>query len=246
MLTVKIAGIGVSGIDTNHIHIKHPRVFSAGSSSSLLPPTERRRAGPLIQMAVNVANAACLAARVDRSNLLTVFSLSTAEPTNWHQLFESLADPDSFVSPTRFTNSVHNAASGYWHIAADAQSPSVSLAAGDGSFAVGLLEAATQCAFYDKPVLLVSCDTPYPEPLQAKRPIEGEFGIAVVLAPSSTEGVSLSIGHVTNQTPTTECEDLNLEKLRASNPAAKALPFITAFVKGGSVIIDDYLIRVMQ
>ena len=48
------------------------------------------------------------------------------------------------VSPTRFHNSVHNAAAGYWTIGAGAMQPATAISAFDASFAQGLLEAMVQ------------------------------------------------------------------------------------------------------
>ena len=74
------------------------------------------------------------------------------------------------VSPTRFTNSVHNAAAGCWHIAVASRASSTSLCAFDGSFGAGLIEAATSVHLSGQPVLLVASDSPYPEPLNSVRP----------------------------------------------------------------------------
>ena len=48
------------------------------------------------------------------------------------------------ISPTRFHNSVHNAAAGYWGIATGATAAANALCAYDASFGAGLLEALTQ------------------------------------------------------------------------------------------------------
>ena len=47
--------------------------------------------------------------------------------------------PNGTISPTQFHNSVHNAAAGYWHIAAGSAAPSLSVGGHDGAFAAGLL-----------------------------------------------------------------------------------------------------------
>jgi hypothetical protein len=84
---------------------------------------------------------------------------------------EALARPDRLVSPTRFTNSVHNVAAGYWHIATQAMRRRPAWAPSTPASPPGLLEAAAQCVHAQAPVLLVACDVPYPEPLHGVRPL---------------------------------------------------------------------------
>ena len=160
----------------------------------LLPATERRRAGTVVKASIVVADEAVAAAGLQAALLPTVFTSSTGDPNNCHLLCEALAQPERLVSPTRFTNSVHNAAAGYWHIALHSRAPSTSLAAHDASFAAGLLEAAVQCLAAQTPVLLVACDVPYPEPLHTLRPVADVFAVALVLGPPAAAGAGLHAG----------------------------------------------------
>src|SRR6185437_4923435 len=100
-----------------------------------------------------------------------------------NEICMTLASGERQLSPTRFHNSVHNAASGYWSIAAAATSASSVLCAYDASFGAGLLEALTQVVVDRTSVLLVAYDAGYPEPLRAARPIPDAFGVAMVLGP---------------------------------------------------------------
>lgn len=194
-----------------------------------LPATERRRAGPVVRAALVVADEAVAASGCDAAALPTVFTSSTGEPSNCHALCEALAAPERLVSPTRFTNSVHNAAAGYWHIAAHATAPSTSLAAYDASFGAGLLEAAAQCAAARRPVLLVACDVPYPEPLHALRPLPATLAVALVLGPAdAAAGVATLTLGLSGDGPSTPCADGRLEALRRAIPAARALPLLQA------------------
>jgi hypothetical protein len=193
-----------------------------------LPPTERRRAGTVVKASIVVADEACAAAGLDPAALASVFTSSTGDPLNCHLLCEALATAERLVSPTRFTNSVHNAAAGYWHIATQSRRPSTSLAAFDASFAAGLLEAAVQCRCSGEPVLLVACDVPYPEPLHAVRPVADVFAVALVLAPAG--GTRLRIDTSGTAEPDV-CLQVGLEALRRSIPAARALPLLAALAR---------------
>ncbi len=196
-----------------------------------LPPTERRRAGPVVKVSLVAADQAVAAAGLAAASLATVFTSSTGEPSNCHALCEALAAPERMVSPTRFTNSVHNAPGGYWHIAVQGMAPSTSLAAHDASFGAGLLEAMTQVVATGAPVLLVAADVPYPAPLDAKRPTPDAFGVALVLAPDEGPGRALTLEQVP-ETAATACGHEGLDRLRRGVPAARALPLLQALARG--------------
>ncbi len=201
-----------------------------------LPPAERRRAGAAIKLALAVADEAVAQAVLDPQHMATVFSSSSGEGTHCHALCETLATTAPMVSPTRFTNSVHNAAAGCWHIAVASRAPSTSLCAFDASFAAGLLEAASLVLHMQAPVLLVCSDSPYPEPLHAKRPVPDHFGVALVLAPTATAAslASLVIGLAapTDTRAPTPCGNGALDALRAAIPAAASLPLLQALARG--------------
>lgn len=247
-LTVSVCGIGLVGpgladwASGQALLLEPARRRAAPTdipAPARLPPTERRRAGTVVKLALAVAEQAVSAAGIDPTELATVFSSSTGDPTNCHLLCEALATPARLVSPTRFTNSVHNAMAGYWHIATKSMQASTSLAGYDASFAVGLFEAAAQCIAGQRTVLLVACDVPYPEPLHSVRPLADSFGVALVLAPSSMAGPRLALRHTTD-IAATPCADAGLEALRRDVPAARALPLLRALATGSaaSLVID--------
>lgn len=250
-LTVWVQGIGLLGpglgswpaaLDVLRgaaLHVSRP---TALPPPARLPPAERRRAGAAVKLALAVADEAVAQARVDAGTLATVFTSSSGEGVNCHLLCETLATPAPVVSPTRFTNSVHNAASGCWHIAVASQATSTSLCAFDASFGAGLIEAATSVCMSGAPVLLVASDSPYPEPLHATRPLPDHFGLALLLAPAATDD-SLAALTITltdsngsavpiDGAAFSTCEDASLEALRRAIPAAAALPLLVALARG--------------
>lgn len=149
----------------------------------LLPPAERRRASRIVKATLAAGLQACRQAGHDPASLANVFASSGGDGHNCHALCEQLAGGDTHISPTRFHNSVHNAASGYWSIATGATPAAQVLGAYDASFSAGLLEALVQVRSSAAPVLLVVGDCEYPEPLHAKRPIADTSALALVLAP---------------------------------------------------------------
>lgn len=204
-----------------------------------LPAAERRRAGAAVKVALGVADAACLAAGRDPATLATVFTSSSGDGANCHALCETLAHPpgqDRLVSPTRFTNSVHNAAAGYWHIAVGSRQASSSVCAHDDSFGAGLLAALAQVPGLAAPVLLVASDTPYPEPLHATRPVPDTMGVGLVLAaagdPAARARLKARLLPACEAGAATRCHDAALETLRERIPAARALPLLEAIARG--------------
>ena len=209
-----------------------------------LPAAERRRAGAVVKLSIAVADQACAAAGAEPLQLATVFSSSSGDGVNCHILCEVLAGAERLVSPTRFTNSVHNAPAGYWHIATQSRAPSTSLCAHDASFAAGLLEAAAEVLSWQRPVLLVAADVPYPEPLQGVRPLVAPFGVALLLSPQRTErstaALTLSLSLPASPAAVDRCAAEALETLREGVPAARALPLLQALADGRdrAVVLD--------
>jgi hypothetical protein len=207
-----------------------------------LPATERRRAGTVVKASVAVADAACAAAGVDPRALATVFTSSTGDPANCHAMCEALAGPERLVSPTRFTNSVHNVAAGYWHIATQAMRVHQP-GAFDASLAAGLLEAAAQVRATQAPVLLVACDVPYPEPLHGVRALPDTLALALVLVPrggrctragtgcAATRGITVALA---GDAAPTRCTPPRAGALRTQIPAARALPLLQALAGDGA------------
>ena len=241
-LTVWVDGVGVLGpglpswsSSLATLRGEEPHVFvpSVLPPPVRLPPAERRRAGAAVKLAMAVADEAVAHAGADPHTLATVFSASSGEGGNCHILCETLATDTPMVSPTRFTNSVHNAAAGYWHIAVASRASSTSLGAFDASFGAGLIEAATSVALSGAPILLVASDTPYPEPLHAARSLPDNFGIALVLSAtrSARSLATLSIELLPGASTPTACADASLEALRIAIPAACGLPLLQALAR---------------
>jgi hypothetical protein len=207
-----------------------------------LPPAERRRCGPIVKLSLAVGYQAAAHAGLDVSALATVFSASGGDGGNCHEICQMLASDDRQISPTRFHNSVHNAAAGYWSIATGAMAPSSVLCAYDGSFGAGLLETLAQVASDRITTMLIACDTPYPEPLRSTRPIPDEFGVALVLAPHPSEKSLAKIDVRLVAEPAARLADAALEQLRTSIPAARSLPMLHAIAAGRPAgLVLDYL-----
>lgn len=195
-------------------------------SPDKLPPAERRRVGRVVKLALGVGLQATSAARVDPATLPSVFASSGGDGNNCHEICAALAKEDRQISPTRFHNSVHNAAAGYWSIATGAKTASNALCGFDASFTVGLLEALTQLTVENTPILLVAYDAQYPPPLYAKRPIPETFGVAFVLSPDARPAAMARLDVSLSDREADRMEDPRLESFRESIPAARSLPLL--------------------
>lgn len=200
----------------------------------LLPANERRRSGQAVRIALAVGGR-------PSAPMAAVFASSTADGDNCHAICEQLAGADRLISPTRFHNSVHNAAAGYWSIATRDMSASTSLCAYDGSFAAGLLEACALVRASSAPVLLVAYDATYPEPLRAKRPVPDAFGLALTLAPDCAAGSLARLALGLSRERPDAMADPALEALRAAVPTARSLPLLALLARSparGAAVIE--------
>ena len=201
--------------------------------SPLLPSAEARRATALVHLALCPSGQVLTDAASVAADLPSVFASADGDLGILERTCVSLTEAEPWISPHSFHNSVHNAPSGYWSIAAACTGPSTTLSAGNDSFAVGLLEAvlltnsdpAGAC-------LLVAYDQASPASLAAARPVEHGFACALLLerAPSGA-GLDVRPGP---PAASSGCDTPALESLRMGNPAARALPLLEALARGES------------
>jgi hypothetical protein len=207
---------------------------------TLLPPAERRRASRVIKLSLALGLEAVRQAGGDASTLATVFAASGADGHNCHALCEQLASADRQISPTRFHNSVHNAAAGYWGIATGSMAACQVIGAFDASFGAGLLDALAQVVCDQAPVLLVAYDSEYPEPMHAKRPVPDVAGVAMLLSPRRGPSSLASIRLQPSSAAAETLDAAELENLRQQIPAMRALPLLLRLARrqAGSVVLD--------
>ncbi|MEO7242518.1 MAG: beta-ketoacyl synthase chain length factor [Variovorax sp.] len=195
----------------------------------VLAAAERRRAPDTVALALEVATAAIAASGRNATDLPCVFASAHGDLAINDYMCATLASDPTLLSPTRFHNSVHNAAVGYWTIGTGCQQSSSSLAAFDQSFAGALLEAAAQCAIEQRAVLLVGYDVQAVGPLASATTSEGMLAVALVLAPerSATAVAALDWSLATAATGNTVPRSAAARAL-AGNAMADALPFFEA------------------
>jgi hypothetical protein len=153
--------------------------------TSLLPPTERRRIPDTVAVALEAAVRACEASTRDRALLPAVFASTHGDTPISDYMCSTLASTPTLISPTKFHNSVHNAAAGYWSIGVRSYAPYTSISAYRYTFAAGLLEAAMQAVCERTAVLFVAFDIEATGPLAPMSQCNHLLGIGMVIAPDS-------------------------------------------------------------
>lgn len=210
---------------------------------SMLPKNERRRTTPVIKIALQTVQP-LLHLNDDLDEMVTVFASSDGDLGIDDKICQALAMEEKVVSPTQFHNSVHNAPAGYWAIAASMRGASVSLSAGNATFAAGLVDSITQVVSEQRNTFLIAYDVVAPEPLNAARHFDYSLGIALRLGvksePENLGYIRFSLDDVENKVST--CKNPSLEPLRKGNPIGSGLPLIEALArKSSSSIILPYV-----
>lgn len=199
-----------------------------------LAPAERRRAPDTVLLALEVAAQAVAHAGAEATTLLSVFTSAQGDLGITDHVCSALARAPLGLSPTKFMNSVHNAASGCWTMGAGCMQPSTAVSAHLHSFAAGLLEALAECAAEARPVLLVGYDIAACGALASVTPSRGLLGVALVLAPerSARSVASLAWSLCPGRSAPVPLRSPVGQGLR-DNAMADALPLFEALARGG-------------
>jgi hypothetical protein len=243
MKAVGIAGLGLvaPGIESWESGSKRLMSDSPYDISAELPAlkpsslsaNERRRTTETIKLALQCAQDAMLDQSMVQASdpyLTSVFASSSGDLNIVDKILSALTLPGKPVSPTQFHNSVHNAPAGYWSIATGSRAATTSIAAGDATFSVGLLEAMSQVVVDEHPVLLIAYDLVPPPVFLSQKQITASIGVAMLC--------SLSAGIKDRGATATTMNDAGFEQLRQANPAAQCLPLLQSIAQMQSATIS--------
>jgi hypothetical protein len=164
-----------------------------------------------------------------------VFGSAFGEGETLKVILDALCKPEMAVRPLRFQNSVHNAASGQWTIAAQTQAAATSICAGPTTAAAGLLKAAMQAVFEQRSVGLVLYDAPLPAPLDQSHKVTVPGSAGIALSASQSDG-SLSRMKLSlcADTPTPAVSKLGAQTNGGRNPSLGILPVIERLASLGT------------
>jgi len=213
---------------------------AAKPAPQLLAPNERRRAPDSVALALEVAQAACTMAGRDPSTLASVFASTHGDLAITDYICDTLAGAPETMSPTRFHNSVHNAAAGYWTIGTGCMAATTAISAYDCSFAQGLLEAGAQSRDAAAPVLLVAYDSESRGAMGTISPSRGLLAAALVLNANvdgrdTTDGARML--RLSLQTDAAQRSDGALHARYAGNAMSPMLPLFEALANARATSI---------
>ncbi|UXI68699.1 beta-ketoacyl synthase chain length factor [Tahibacter amnicola] len=196
----------------------------------LLPAAERRRAPDSVLYAAQAASEACAMAGADPALLPCIFGSSQGDIAITDYMCATLASAPLELSPTKFHNSVHNAAVGYWSIATGCRAPSTALSAWSDTFGAALLEAACQAVDNEDAVLLAVYDTPSAGPMKPVIPYDIGFAMALVLTPDrpGADGTRLVLERCQDEAHATVPATDWARRYQQRSGAAASLPFLEA------------------
>lgn len=175
------------------------RVLAGGEAAGggslnpeLIAARERRRAPQSVKLAVEVMDQACRMAAIDAADAATVFASGMGDMQLTDYMCTTLMRMPRAVSPTRFHNSVHNAATGYWSIATGSHAPANAISGFDDSAAIALLEGAVQAVEEQVPVIVAIEETAAPEAFRSIYESTQPLGSALLLTAAGSRPAAMA------------------------------------------------------
>ncbi len=238
-----IVGVGALGPGfSNWLELK--QVFSGerkvdgaetvSPKPSVIPANERRRAPLPVKMAVEVSSQALEQSGFESSEVACVFGSGISDTDITDYMCRVLTTDLKQLSPTKFHNSVHNAAAGYWTISTGCMKSANSVAAFNETAAACLVEAMIHCDQENEPVLMTLFDIKAHSAFRDVFDCEDGFAAAVLICPEGyavPEKVqaNLCLYEVSSELKeTSPLKTLALKPLYSTNPSAKVLPLLEA------------------
>lgn len=197
---------------------------------SIIPSNERRRAPLPVKLAVETSLQAITMAQQEASQVACVFGSGLGDTEITDYLCRALNSELKQISPTKFHNSVHNAAAGYWTISANCTQAANSIAAYQNTFSIALLEAMSQCVWEDVPVLITLFDIPVTEAMQPAVSNDFPFSASMLIEPKKSNENIISARVCQEETPWPKLSSSPLEKIYKSTPAAKIIVLLEKFL----------------
>jgi hypothetical protein len=165
------------------------RALDAKIQGRSVPAAQRRRMSALATLAVQIATEAAGGTAAD----FLVFASQHGDVTSMRAMLDDVA-AGTELSPTMFSQSVHNASAGLYTIISHSRAPVCALSSGASTFAAAWLEAEGFLSNHvDASVLLVSYDEALPPEYAAYSPQrQCAHALGLLLRSARGEGVELA------------------------------------------------------
>ena len=209
-----------------------------GPKPEVIPANERRRAPLPVRLAIESSWQACQNAEQDPAALGCVFVSGLGDTQLTDYMCRVLAGDNKALSPTKFHNSVHNAAAGYWTISTGCMQAANSIAGYEESVPLTLMEALIQADAEQRPVLMTFYDAPVSAVLKSILKNEYAFSISLIITPSSLSPAGTKrfragvTQHSVSWPPRSWGE--TLDECYSTNPVARVLPLAEMFCEASA------------
>ena len=237
-LNFRVLGAGAWGLSFRNIDQLNALVSgelieddgAKGPKPEIIPANERRRAPLPVRLAVESSWQACQQSGLAPEKLKSVFVSGLGDTQLTDYMCKALMSEHKALSPTKFHNSVHNAAASYWTISTGCMHAANSIAGFQESTSLAILDALIQAETEQAPILMTFYDAPVAELLLPMLRNQVAFSFSMVVQPCSLDSApnapsftaELVQDHV--DWPTlTGSEDLI--DCYQTNPAARVLAF---------------------
>lgn len=201
----------------------------------VIPANERRRAPLPVKAAVDVSWQALQQSGIASSEVACVFGSGLGDTEITDYMCRVLTTAEKQLSPTKFHNSVHNAAAGYWTISTHCMKSANSIAAYHMTAGLAVLEAMTQCVLHNEPVLITLFDTAAHDAYRQIFDCEHSFAAALLITPIDFAGATplaeLTLTQESALATQPEWHSPTLNTLYQGNPAAKVLSLLAAIAQ---------------
>lgn len=198
----------------------------------IIPANERRRAPLPVRAAVEVSSQALDQSTLPAEGVACVFGSGLGDTEITDYMCRVLITAEKQLSPTKFHNSVHNAAAGYWTISTGCMKSANSIAGYKETAGLALLEGVTLCVLEQEPVLVTLFDTAAHSAYQQIFNCQHSFAAAIVLNPMHMLPVNplaiVTLTQTTSTTPTYFWQSNLFNELYSNNPAAQILALLDA------------------
>lgn len=207
----------------------------------VIPANERRRAPLPVKAAVDVSWQALQQSGINSAEVACVFGSGLGDTEITDYMCRVLTTAEKQLSPTKFHNSVHNAAAGYWTISTHCMKSANSIAAYHMTAGLAMLEAMTQCVLHSEPVLITLFDTAAHDAYRQIFDCEHDFAAALLITPigfaEASKGaaplaeLTLTQAHAPALSAQPEWHSSTLTRLYQTNPAAKILNLLATLAQ---------------
>ncbi len=213
-------------------NVSEQEAFKA-PTTELIPANERRRAPLPVKLAIESSWQATQMAELDPKEIPCVFVSGLGDTQLTDYMCKVLAGENKALSPTKFHNSVHNAAAGYWTISTGCMQSANSVAGYENSVALALMEALVQAQALNSPMLVTFYDAPCSDVLKPLFKNEKAFALSLVISPDDESGDAVFQSCANETQATWPILDFiePLQHIYAHNPVGKILSFAKIMCK---------------